>query len=61
MRPMSADWCGGSATFTVDAYPDRSFTGRVLQIRKSPEVMQNVVTYTAVFLHQTPTFCCCPG
>ena len=39
---------GQIATFTVDAYPDRSFKGRVLEIRKSPEMTQNVVTYTAV-------------
>jgi len=39
---------GQTARFTVDAYPDRVFEGRVLQIRKSPEVTQNVVTYTAL-------------
>ncbi len=39
---------GQAVNFTVDAYPDRVFTGRVLQIRKSPEVIQNVVSYTAV-------------
>jgi HlyD family secretion protein len=37
-----------SVDFTVDAFPDRMFSGRVLQVRKSPEVVQNVVTYTAV-------------
>lgn len=39
---------GQTAQFTVDAYPDRTFAGRVLQVRKSPEVNQNVVTYTAI-------------
>src|SRR5258706_9486840 len=39
---------GQTAQFTVDAYPDRTFSGQVLQIRKSPEVVQNVVTYTAI-------------
>jgi HlyD family secretion protein len=39
---------GQPAQFTVDAYPDHTFSGRILQIRKSPEVVQNVVTYTAV-------------
>jgi HlyD family secretion protein len=39
---------GQSARFTVDAYPHRTFTGKVLQIRKASEVLQNVVTYTAV-------------
>ena len=36
------------ATFTVDAYPNESFTGRVRQIRNSPQTVQNVVTYDAV-------------
>ena len=37
-----------SVQFTVDAYRDRSFDGRVRQIRKSPTLVQNVVTYTIV-------------
>jgi HlyD family secretion protein len=36
------------ATFTVDAYPGERFTGTVRQIRNSPQVQQNVVTYDAV-------------
>ncbi|MDD2500672.1 MAG: efflux RND transporter periplasmic adaptor subunit [Geobacter sp.] len=36
------------ATFTVDAYPDRSFKGRVTQIRSAPITVQNVVTYIVV-------------
>jgi HlyD family secretion protein len=39
---------GMKATFTVDAYPDEPFTGRVRQIRSSPTTVQNVVTYDAV-------------
>jgi HlyD family secretion protein len=39
---------GQTAEFTVDAYPDQTFSGKVLQIRKSPEVIQNVVTYTTI-------------
>jgi HlyD family secretion protein len=39
---------GQAAQFTVDAYPDRFFSGQVMQIRKSPEVVQNVVTYTTI-------------
>jgi HlyD family secretion protein len=35
-------------TFTVDAYPGRTFLGRVSQIRKAPQIVQNVVTYTVV-------------
>jgi HlyD family secretion protein len=37
-----------TATFTVDAYPDRSFQGRVTQIRSAPITVQNVVTYIVV-------------
>jgi HlyD family secretion protein len=50
-----------AAQFTVDAYPDRSFGGRVLQIRKSPEVMQNVVTYTAIISAPNPDLLLLPG
>ena len=36
------------ATFTVDAYPGRMFTGTVTSIRKAPINVQNVITYDAV-------------
>jgi HlyD family secretion protein len=36
------------ATFTVDAYPGRTFTGSVTSIRKAPINVQNVITYDAV-------------
>ncbi|HZV81892.1 MAG TPA: efflux RND transporter periplasmic adaptor subunit [Geobacteraceae bacterium] len=36
------------ATFTVDAYPEQQFSGRVVQIRSAPVVTQNVVTYVVV-------------
>lgn len=39
---------GQPVSFTVDAYPERSFTGRVEQIRLAAVTLQNVVTYTAV-------------
>ena len=39
---------GQRVTFTVDAFPGREFSGRVEQIRKAPETIQNVVTYTVV-------------
>jgi HlyD family secretion protein len=39
---------GQKATFTVDAFPSRNFDAEVLQIRKSPKVQSNVVTYTVV-------------
>lgn len=37
---------GQKATFTVDAFPSRSFEGTVRQIRKSALTVSNVVTYT---------------
>ncbi len=39
---------GQNVTFTVDAYPNRTFSGRVVQIRNSPITVQNVVTYDTV-------------
>jgi HlyD family secretion protein len=36
------------ATFTVDAYPNETFEGEVTQIRRSPNVVQNVVTYDVI-------------
>lgn len=37
-----------SVRFTVDAYPLRTFTGKVKQIRNAPTTNQNVVTYDCV-------------
>jgi HlyD family secretion protein len=39
---------GQTATFTVDSFPGRTFGGEVVQIRKAPLVVQNVVTYDVV-------------
>lgn len=39
---------GQRANFSVDAYVGRTFTGQIEEIRKAPEVFQNVVTYTVV-------------
>jgi HlyD family secretion protein len=39
---------GQRASFTVDAFPGRSFGGEVRQIRKSAQNVQNVVTYTVL-------------
>ena len=36
------------ATFTVDAYPGRTFAGAVTSIREAPINVQNVITYDAV-------------
>jgi HlyD family secretion protein len=39
---------GNAVTFTVDAYPDRQFTGRVTQVRLAATELNNVVTYTVI-------------
>ena len=39
---------GQKATFTVDAFPGRTFEGSVTQVRKASLNQQNVITYTAL-------------
>ncbi len=39
---------GQDATFTVDAYSDETFSGKVTQIRLAPQSIQNVVNYVVV-------------
>ena len=39
---------GQRVSFTVDAYPNKTFEGRVSQIRLSPTTTSNVVVYTVV-------------
>jgi HlyD family secretion protein len=39
---------GQEASFTVDAYPERMFRGRISEIRNAPMTIQNVVTYDVV-------------
>ncbi len=39
---------GNPATFTVDAFPKRTFQGTVSQVRQSPQTVQNVVTFDVV-------------
>lgn len=52
---------GQRASFTVDTYPDRAFSGTVSQIRKAPQLIQNVVTYTVVLSTQNPDLALLPG
>jgi HlyD family secretion protein len=52
---------GQRALFTVDSYPGRSFEGRVLDIRKAPQMVQNVVTYTVVISAPNPDGLLFPG
>jgi HlyD family secretion protein len=39
---------GDKSIFTVDAFPKRTFEGTVVQVRQSPQTVQNVVTYDVV-------------
>ncbi len=39
---------GNDSVFTVAAYPVHEFRGRVVQVRQSPQTIQNVVTYDVV-------------
>jgi len=39
---------GQDVTFTVDAFPNRQFRGRVEQMRNLPTTAQNVVTYATI-------------
>ena len=49
------------ATFTVDAYPGRTFTGTVTSIREAPINVQNVITYDAVIGVSNPDLALFPG
>ena len=49
------------ASFTVDAFPGETFTGTVTQIRKAPQVVQNVVTYTVIVGVENPSGKLMPG
>lgn len=39
---------GNAATFTVDAYDNRTFPARIAQVRYAPETIDGVVTYKAI-------------
>jgi HlyD family secretion protein len=49
------------ASFTVDAYPQRVFEGKVTQIRQSPQTVQNVVTYDVVVGFDNSDLALMPG
>jgi HlyD family secretion protein len=52
---------GQKTTFTVDAYPNKKFTGKVIQVRNQPITVQNVVTYDAVIGVENPELELKPG
>jgi len=47
--------------FTVDAYPTRTFHGKVVQVRNAPITVQNVVTYDTVIGVSNPDLKLKPG
>lgn len=47
--------------FTVDSYPDEEFAGSVSQIRYSPDITENVVTYTTIVSVANPELKLLPG
>ncbi len=52
---------GQEVDFTVDAYPDTTFEGKVWQIRQAPITVQNVVTYDVVIQVNNKDFKLMPG
>jgi len=52
---------GQDVEFTVDAYSDITFKGKVWQVRNAPITVQNVVTYDVVIQVGNPDFKLKPG
>lgn len=52
---------GLAATFNVDAYPEQTFEGRLVQVRNEPIVNQNVVTYIGIVRVANPELLLKPG
>jgi HlyD family secretion protein len=52
---------GQQVQFTVDAYPDTTFPGRVSEIRNAPTTISNVVTYDVVVRVSNPELQLKPG
>lgn len=52
---------GQTATFTVDAYPDDKFEGKVTQVRLNPTTESNVVTYEVIVAAPNPDHKLIPG
>jgi HlyD family secretion protein len=52
---------GQPVDFTVDAFPSRTFHGKVVQVRNAPITVQNVVTYDTVIEVSNPDLKLKPG
>lgn len=52
---------GQEVSFTVDAYPDTLFAGKVSEVRNSPTTVSNVVTYDVIIKVDNPQLKLKPG
>ena len=52
---------GQQVQFTVDAYPDKVFTGTISQVRFAPKELQNVVSYATLIEVPNPELMLRPG
>jgi HlyD family secretion protein len=52
---------GQSASFTVDAYPDKTFASKVVSLHNEPKEEQNVVSYEAVLAVDNDALLLRPG
>ena len=52
---------GQRVTFTVDSYPEDTFTGTVTQVRLNPTTTSNVVTYEVIVKTTNPDLKLIPG
>ncbi len=52
---------GNKASFTVELFPTRPFKGEVVEVRQSPQTIQNVVTYDVVINAPNQDFALKPG
>lgn len=52
---------GQTVRFTVDAFPDDTYTGVVTQVRKQPETSANVVAYIVIAQAENPNGKLLPG
>lgn len=52
---------GNAVTFTVDAYPERQFEGKIIQVRLAATELNNVVTYPVIIEAANPDRKLFPG
>jgi HlyD family secretion protein len=52
---------GNTATFTVEAFQNRAFPGKISQVRLSSATVEGVVTYTAILTVDNPDLALRPG